>query len=124
MYAMEGKYSQAQPIYARLVELEEKTFGQRSLGPANTLDGYAQALCKLGHGAKAGELEDRAKAIRAALPKTPTASTPRTLPPANPGSKDRIGGRRGSSLQANPLNSLSSTATLGLGCLCFSAASS
>jgi hypothetical protein len=75
MYAMEGKYSQAQPIYACLVELEEKTFGQRSLGPANTLDGYAQALRKLGHAAKAGELEDRAKAIRAALPKTPTAST-------------------------------------------------
>jgi len=75
MYAMEGKYSQAKPIYARLVELEEKTFGQRSLGPVNTLDCYAQALRKLGHDAKAGELEDRANSIRAALPKTPTAST-------------------------------------------------
>ena len=74
MYAMEGKYSQAQPIYARLVELEEKTFGQRSLGPANTLDGYAQALRKLGHAAKAGELEDRAKAIRAPQLKTPTVA--------------------------------------------------
>jgi hypothetical protein len=66
MYAMEGKYSETQPIYARLVELEEKTFGQQSVVLANTLEGYAQALRKLAQDAKASELEDWAKAIRAA----------------------------------------------------------
>jgi hypothetical protein len=74
MYAMEGKYSEAQLIYVHLVELEEKTFGAQSLVLANTLDGYAQALRKLGQDAKAGEIEDRAQAIRAAQPKTPTAT--------------------------------------------------
>jgi hypothetical protein len=40
MYAMERKYSEAQPIYARLAELEEKAFGHQSVVLAHTLDGY------------------------------------------------------------------------------------
>jgi tetratricopeptide (TPR) repeat protein len=76
MYAIEGKYAEALPIYARLVEVEERAFGQQSLVLANTLDGYAQASRKLGQDAKAGELEDRAKTIRGAQPKTPTATSP------------------------------------------------
>jgi hypothetical protein len=48
---------------------------RRNLVLANTLDGYAQALRKLGQDAMASELEDRANSIRAAQPKTPTART-------------------------------------------------
>ena len=67
MYAMQGKYSEAQLIYAHRVELEEKTFGKQSVVLANTLDAYAQTLRKLGQDVKAVGFEERAKTIRAAL---------------------------------------------------------
>jgi hypothetical protein len=74
--------------------VEEKALGQESLTLAAALEDYAQDLRKLAQEAQAGELEERAKSIRAAQPKTSAsagngtahtapASTKTSLPKSN-----------------------------------------
>jgi hypothetical protein len=65
VYLAEEKYADAEPIYARLIVVEQKTFGEHSLILANTLQNYAIALRKLGRDVQAVQMEDRSKAIQA-----------------------------------------------------------
>jgi Tetratricopeptide repeat len=65
MYLTEEKYADAEPLYARLIEVEQKAFGSKSQMLANTLINYATVLRKLGRGAEAAQMENRSKAILA-----------------------------------------------------------
>jgi hypothetical protein len=65
MYLDEGKYADAEPLFARLIAVEEKVFGADAAILAETLPKYAQVERKLGHNQQADQLEARAKEIAA-----------------------------------------------------------
>ena len=65
MYMEEGKYAEAEPLFTRLVTVEEKVFGPEGPILAQTLPTYAEVERKLGRAKEADQLDARAKAIAA-----------------------------------------------------------
>jgi len=63
-YKKQGKYAEAEPLYKRAVEIDEKAIGPRSSNLAKDLDDYAAVLRKTGQAAAADNLETRAREIR------------------------------------------------------------
>ncbi|MHC4148316.1 MAG: tetratricopeptide repeat protein [Planctomycetota bacterium] len=65
LYAAQGKYAEAEPLYKRALAIREKVLGPDHLKLAFTLTGYAAVLRKTGRATEAAKLEARAKAIAA-----------------------------------------------------------
>ena len=65
LYFGENKFAEAERVYARLLTVEEKTFGSHSVIVANTLDNYATTLHKLNQNGEAAKVEERVRTIRA-----------------------------------------------------------
>ena len=65
LYATEGHYSEAEPLFKRSLGIWEKTFGPDHPHVATSLENYAAVLRKIGRSKRAAMMEARAKAIRA-----------------------------------------------------------
>jgi len=69
LYNYEGKYSEAEPLYKRVVAIREKNLGPEHPDVAQSLDAYAALLRQAGQKADAEKMEDRARKIRAKRPR-------------------------------------------------------
>lgn len=65
VYAVEGKYSKAEPLYKRSLAILEKTLGAEHPDVATCLENYGALLRQMRRTAEAETLEARARAIRA-----------------------------------------------------------
>ncbi len=65
LYAAQGRYAKAEPLYQRALAIAEKALGPDHPHVATALENYAALLRKTGRGNEAAKLEARAKAIRA-----------------------------------------------------------
>ena len=61
----EGRYSEAEPLYARALTIREKTLDPEHPDLATSLENYAALLRQTGRADEAARMEARAKAIRA-----------------------------------------------------------
>jgi hypothetical protein len=80
MYLDERKFADAEPLFARLVTVEEKVFGTDAPILAQTLPKFAQVERKLGHADHANQLETRAKTIAGAQAPAPKAIVTKKKP--------------------------------------------
>ena len=69
LYNYEGKYSEAEPLYKRVVAIREKNLGPEHPDVAQSLDAYAALLRQAGQKADAEKMEARARKIRAKRPR-------------------------------------------------------
>ncbi len=67
MYAAQENYDRAEPLYRRVLEVEERALGPDHPDIATTLEKYALLLRATGNEADAGPLEARARIIREKL---------------------------------------------------------
>ncbi|OFW11587.1 MAG: hypothetical protein A3H27_13200 [Acidobacteria bacterium RIFCSPLOWO2_02_FULL_59_13] len=65
LYAAQGKYADAEPLYKRALAILEKTLGPEHPNVAQSLENYAGLLRKMGRDDEAARMEARAKTIRA-----------------------------------------------------------
>ncbi len=65
LYATQGKYAEAEPLYQRALGIVEKALGPEHPHVAQSLENYAALLRKTGRDDEAVKLEARARAIRA-----------------------------------------------------------
>ena len=65
LYYTQGKYAEAEPLYTRALEIDEKALGPDHPNVATTLENYAALLRETQRNAEATEMEARAKEIRA-----------------------------------------------------------
>ncbi len=65
LYAAQGRYAKAEPLYQRALAIVEKALGPDHPNVATSLENYAALLRKIGRTTEAVDLEARAKAIRA-----------------------------------------------------------
>ncbi len=63
LYRAQGKYADAEPLYKRSIELDEKALGPNHPDVATLLGNYAALLRKTNRNAEAEKLEARQKAI-------------------------------------------------------------
>jgi tetratricopeptide (TPR) repeat protein len=68
LYRIEGRYSDAEPLYVRALAIREKLLGKDHPDVAALLVSYALLLRQTGRPTKAEDLELRAKQIRASDP--------------------------------------------------------
>jgi len=68
LYRIEGRYSEAEPLYLRALAIREKILGKDHPDVAALLVSYAQLLRQTGLPTKAEDMELRAKQIRASDP--------------------------------------------------------
>ncbi|MGD0009424.1 MAG: FxSxx-COOH system tetratricopeptide repeat protein [Terriglobia bacterium] len=66
LYWEQGKYADTEPLVQRALAILEKALGLEHPDVATVLENYARLLREMKRGAAAGELEARARAIRAA----------------------------------------------------------
>lgn len=74
-YTTQGAYAKAEPLYHRVLVIQEQTSTPNDPEVAVTLDGYANLLRQTQRESQAAELESRARAIRASA---------ETIPPQDP----------------------------------------
>ncbi len=65
LYHAQGKHTEAEPLYRRVLAIWEKALGPEHPHVAQSLENFAALLRKTGRGAEAKRLKARAKAIRA-----------------------------------------------------------
>jgi tetratricopeptide (TPR) repeat protein len=65
LYQVQGKYTEAELHYKRVLRIDEKALGPEHRDVATSLENYAALLRETGRGEKAEEMEARAKTIRA-----------------------------------------------------------
>jgi hypothetical protein len=64
VYANQGKYADAEPLYQRALAIREETLGPDHPEVATILEKYASQLCKTGREMQARPMNARAQAIR------------------------------------------------------------
>ncbi len=64
LYAAQGRYAEAEPLYKRALAIREKALGPAHPNVADSLENYAAVLRKTGRTTEAANLEARANAIR------------------------------------------------------------
>lgn len=64
LYAGQGKYTEAEPLYQRGLSVLEQAFGPNHVALLPMLDGYQNLLEKMGQPARAAQLKARAARIR------------------------------------------------------------
>ncbi len=62
-YEAQGKYAEAEPLYARALAIEETTLGSEHPDVSQSLRNYAALLQKMGRTAEAVKMEARAAAV-------------------------------------------------------------
>ena len=65
LYQSQDKYTEAEPLFKRALEIIEKAMGPEHPNVATSPENYAALLRKTKHNTEASKLEARAKAIRA-----------------------------------------------------------
>lgn len=68
IYARQGKYAQAEPLYQRALAIYEKTLGPQHPDVADVLEDYARLLRETGRNEEGQQMEQRATEIRARAP--------------------------------------------------------
>lgn len=63
LYAEEGKYTEAEPLYRRALPVFERLHGGDRLAVASFLEGYAHVLASMERSEEAEALRTRARAI-------------------------------------------------------------
>ncbi len=64
LYAAQGRYAEAEPLYKRALAISEKALGPDHPNVATSLENYAAVLRKTGRTSEAANIEARAKTIR------------------------------------------------------------
>ncbi len=65
LYLLQGRYTEAEPLYKRSLAIWEKALGAEHPDVATSLENYSALLRETGRGSEAVKLETRARAIRA-----------------------------------------------------------
>ncbi len=65
LYRAQGSYAEAEPLYQRALEIDEKALGPEHPDVATSLENYASLLRETGRADEAAEMETRAQSIRA-----------------------------------------------------------
>ena len=64
LYQALAKYTQAEPLYQRVLAIREKALGPNHRDVATALENYAGLLYEMDRNAEAAKLEERARTIR------------------------------------------------------------